>query len=168
MKTILSTILVLSTCFAMGGCVAIQATEPQACLSQSVSIPGAPSQVGNLVGTVSESQTFEQDLSGAPTDLVSNLTLTGGAISITGTTLDFLDEIKVTLLGDTPVVLVDLKPEPGATSVTIPPLQQNIIQYLQGGKVQLQLDVTGRLPTQAFDLDVELCLSAEVDKQLKL
>jgi hypothetical protein len=168
MKTILSTILVLSTCFAVGGCVVIQATEPSACLSQSVSIPGAPSQVGNAVGTVSESKTFEQDLSGAPTDLVTSLKLTGGQISLQGSSLDFLDEVKVTLLGDNPVVLVDVKPAPGATSVAIPALQENIVKYLQGGKVELQLDVTGRLPTQDFDLEVGLCVSAEVDKQIGL
>jgi hypothetical protein len=168
MKTTLSTILILSTfCALTAGCVSIRATEPEACLSQSVSLPGAPAQIGGLVGTVSESKEFKQDLGDIPSDLVTTLILTGGEISVQGTTLDFLDELKVTLLGDPAIVLVDAKPEPGATSVTIPKLDQNIADRLKDKSVDLQLDITGRLPQQDFSLDVSLCLAAEVDKQIK-
>lgn len=166
MKTLLLLALVIS------GCVKGEIDEPQACDTRSIMFPGVLVAPGFLIPPVTQSFTIP---TGVGTDWISNIMLISGDLSMTdGSTFGFLDELMISvagLNGGDSLILWDIQaPNTNVSTLPIKATDKNIANYIsKGNDITMEVTISTQAPpTDAWSVDVDLCLSAHVSKTYSL
>lgn len=148
------------------GCLSASVTEPRACDTVTLSFPGAPANPGIQIPPVTQSFTLSV---GFGKDLLTKVYLLDGQLTLAnGGDFGFLDEIMITVSnsnGGDDLPLWDSQHNSG-TVLDVAASDANLADYIDGnGNFALNVTVSSQHPpTNGWDLDVALCVSAEVDK----
>lgn len=124
---------------------------------------------GEKLGMVHLVRSFEFDVAkeGALSQLGADVRLSKVTLFAAENTLDFIDEAEIRLHapeGSTMpnVPLFAIRPELGATSVSFEGDQLELTQYLEGGVLKYDVELTGTAPKEPVTLAVEACASAQL------
>ncbi len=175
MRCLSSTFVSILSAWLVCGCGSLfyaQVEEPELCKTISADFPAAPP-----VGTTSQSVAVDFDLhseldSFNQSDMTSSLELksvefdAGRGVSDFG----FVDAAKITVQGTNNAScnlpdLVDYQRDPSATAqptLTFPGSSTvDLMPCFKSGKVTIQTNFSGRLPTQTWSMNVKACFSGK-------
>ena len=160
--------LILGLLF-LGGCVQATVTEPRACDATLLSFPGAPVNPGLQLPPVTQSFTLD---TGAGSDLTQVKLLNGQLTLADAGDFSFLDEIMISVAdpnGGADLVLWDSQHNSG-TQLAVQASDANLVNYIDGNnKFTINVTISTQQPPQnTWQLDVALCVSAELDKTVSL
>lgn len=154
-----------SLCF-LCSCISGSVVEPRACDTQTISFPGVPVNPGVQLPPVMKSFTFDV---GEGKDLISKVLLLDGSLTRSdGGDFGFLDEIMISVAspnGGEDLVLWDSQHNSG-TTLPITASDTNLVDYIDSNdKFTVNVTVSTQQPPQSsWGINIDLCVSAEVDK----
>lgn len=165
MKTFLLTFM-----FLVSGCISAQVEVPSVCATRTVNFPAAPIvPLGVVLAPVTASFTVD---TGVASDWLSDVKFINGTLTLTsGGSFGFLDELMVSVAdpaGGDDLVLWDVqKPNTDTDTLNVLGSDNNLLNYIDDDNyMTINITVSTQTPSStAWDVDVNLCVSAAAERQ---